>query len=166
MKDLAAAKAKFLSRVEKMEAGESARFVALLDALIAWSEKNGLTYMPTTGQSDALKFSLPGSKLAFWTATPRKTDGGKLTILADTKFPDPLRAIVRDELIQIEGRPPARPSWEPAPPEKPPEIAFIKLIWGPHRDRVIDLMGRLLVALKNPESSPQAPTPAPPPVEP
>ncbi|QEL17416.1 hypothetical protein [Limnoglobus roseus] len=153
MTDLAAAKANFLSRVESMESGESARFAPLLDALIAWSEQNGLAYTRHVGQGGVLKFALPGSKAAFWAATPRKTDGGKLTILADAKFPEALRVMVREELLLIKGHPVARPSWEPSLPEKGAEVAFINLIWGPHRDRVMNLMGQLLTELRRPEAA-------------
>jgi hypothetical protein len=83
---------------------------------------------------------VPGTKMAFWSATPRTGDGAKLTLLNDPRFPEPLRTLARVELADVDGK--------SAPAEGVPEVAFTKLIWGPYRARVLDLMGRLLDGLR------------------
>jgi hypothetical protein len=142
MSDLTTARADFLAKVEGYASGQSARFAPPLDELIRWSEANGLAFAPHAGVHDLVKFSVPGSKTAFWSATPRTGDGAKLTLLNDPRFPEPLRALARDELAQI-GR-------QAAPPGDVPEVAFTNLIWEPYRKRVLDLMARLLDGLRRP----------------
>ncbi len=142
MSDLTTARADFLEKVEQYASGQSARFAPPLDELIRWSEANGLEFTPHAGVHDLVKFSVPGSKMAFWSATPRTGDGAKLTLLNDPRFPEPLRTLARDELARI-GRP-------VAPPGDVPEVAFTNLIWGPYRTRVLDLMARLLGGVRGP----------------
>ena len=142
MSDLTTARADFLEKVEGYAPGQSARFAPALDELIRWSEANGLEFTHHTGVHDLVKFSVPGSMMAFWSATPRTGDGAKLTLLNDPRFPEPLRALARDELAQIDRK--------VAPPGDVPEVAFTNLIWGPYRERVLDLMGRLLDGLRRP----------------
>ena len=136
MNDLATARADFLAKVDDYADGQGARFAPALDELIRWSEANGLEFTPHAGVHDLVKFSAPGAAMAFWTATPRPGDGAKLTLLNDPRFPEPLRALARDELARIDGK--------SAQPGGVPEVAFTKLIWAPYRARVLDLMGRLL----------------------
>ena len=143
MSDLTTARADFLEKVEGYAPGQSARFAPPLDELIRWSGENGLEFTPHAGVHDLVKFSVPGSKMAFWSATPRTGDGAKLTLLNDPRFPEPLRALARDELAQIDRK--------VAPPGDVPEVAFTNLIWGPYRERVLDLMARLLDGLQRPE---------------
>ena len=104
MNDLATARADFLEKVEGYASGQSARFAPPLDELIRWSEENGLEFTPHAGVHDLVKFSVPGSKMAFWSATPRTGDGAKLTLLNDPRFPEPLRTLARDELARIDGK--------------------------------------------------------------
>ena len=150
MNDLATARADFLEKVEGYAPGQSARFAPVLDELIRWSEANGLEFTPHAGVHDLVKFSAPGAKMAFWSATPRTGDGAKLTLLNDPRFPEPLRTLARDELARIDGK--------AVQPEGVPEVAFTKLIWGPYRVRVLDLMARLLDGVRRPkpESGPAA----------
>jgi len=136
MNDLATARADFLEKVEEYASRQSPRFAPALDELIAWSEENGLEFTHHTGVQDIVKFSLPGAKMAFWSATPRPDDGAKLTLLNDPRFPEPLRTVARAELARIDGK--------PLQDEGVPEVAFTKLIWAPYRARVLDLMARLL----------------------
>jgi hypothetical protein len=143
MNDIVTARADFLEKVEGYAARQSARFAPVLDELIAWSEANGLEFTPHSGVHDLLKFSTPGAKMAFWTATPRTGDGAKLTLLNDTRFPESLRTLARDELARIDGK--------PVQPEGVPETAFTKLIWAPYRVRVLDLMARLLDGVRRHE---------------
>jgi hypothetical protein len=143
MSDLATARAEFLAKVEGYADGQSARFAPALDELIRWSGENGLAFTPHTGVHDVFKFSAPGAKMAFWSATPRTKDGAKLTLLNDPRFPEPLRALAREELAAIGDR----------PPEGVPELAFTNLIWGPYRARVLDLMGRLLDGIAHPKAA-------------
>jgi hypothetical protein len=144
MNDLATARADFLEKVEGYAAGQSARFAPALEELIRWSEAHGLEFKHHTGVHDLVKFSVPGAGMAFWSATPRTGDGAKLTLLNDPRFPEPLRALARDELAAIDGK--------AAQPEAVPEVAFTMLIWAPYRARVLDLMARLLAGLGRPES--------------
>ena len=144
MNDLATARADFLEKVEGYASGQSARFAPPLDELIRWSEANGLEFTPHAGVHDLVKFSAPGAKMAFWSATPRTGDGAKLTLLNDPRFPEPLRTLARDELARIDGK--------AFQPEGIPELAFTKLIWEPYRVRVLELMARLLDGLRRPEA--------------
>jgi hypothetical protein len=144
MNDLATARANFLSKVKGYASGQSARFAPVLDDLICWSEANGLEFTPHAGAHDLVKFSAPGARMAFWSATPRIGDGGKLTLLNDPRFPEPLRALARGELARIDGK--------AALPGTVPEVAFAMLIWEPYRVRVLDLMARLLDGVRRPES--------------
>jgi hypothetical protein len=138
--DLVTARTDFLEKVEGYASGQSARFAPPLDELIRWSEEHGLEFTHHTGVHDLVKFSLPGAKMAFWSATPRTGDGAKLTLLNDPRFPEPLRTLARDELARIDGK--------PFQDEGVPEVAFTKLIWAPYRARVLDLMARLLDGLR------------------
>jgi hypothetical protein len=140
MNDLATARADFLEKVEGYASGQSARFAPVLDEMIRWSEANGLEFTHHTGVHDLVKFSVPGAKMAFWSATPRTGDGAKLTLLNDPRFPEPLRTLAREELARIDGK--------AALPESVPELAFTKLIWAPYRARVLELMAGLLEGLK------------------
>jgi len=144
MNDLATARADFLEKVEGYAAGQSARFAPALDELVRWSEANGLEFTHHTGVHDLVKFSVPGAGMAFWSATPRTGDGAKLTLLNDPRFPESLRTLARDDLAAVDGK--------AVQPEGVPEVAFTKLIWGPYRARVLDLMARLLGGLRRPES--------------
>jgi hypothetical protein len=108
----------------------------VLDELIRWSEANDLKFTPHVGVHDVVKFSAPGAKLAFWSVTPRTGDGAKLTLLNDTRFPESLRTLAREELSLIDGK--------RAKPDRAPEVALTKLIWEPYRVRVLDLMTKLL----------------------
>ena len=143
MNDLATARAAFLEKVEGYAPGQSARFAPALDELIRWSEANGLEFTPHAGTHDLVKFSAPGARMAFWSATPRTGDGAKLTLLNDPRFPEPLRTLARDELARID-----RKAGEPG---AVPEVAFTQLIWEPYRVRVLDLMARLLAGVRRPE---------------
>ena len=136
MSDLATARAAFLEKVEGWASGQAARFAPALDELIRWSQENGLAFTPHAGVHDLVKFSVPGATMAFWSATPRTGDGAKLTLLNDPRFPEPLRALARDVLARVDGK--------AVRPEGVPEVAFTKLIWGPYRAQVLDLMARLL----------------------
>lgn len=140
MNDLATARADFLKKVEGYASGQSARFAPALEDLIRWSEASGLAFTPHTGVHDLVKFSAPGARMAFWSATPRSGDGAKLTLLNDPRFPEPLRTLARDELAEIDGK--------VVEPEAVPEVAFTKLIWAPYRARVLDLMARLLDGMR------------------
>ena len=142
MNDLATARADFLERVEGYAPGQAARFAPALDELIRWSEASGLEFTPHAGVHDLVKFSAPGAAMAFWSAAPRAGDGAKLTLLNDPRFPEPLRALARDELARIDGK--------PFRPEGVPEVAFTQLIWAPYRARVLDLMARLLDGVSPP----------------
>lgn len=142
MNDLAAARADFLEKVEAYASGQSARFAPALEDLIRWSEASGLAFTPHTGVHHLVKFSAPGARMAFWSATPRSGDGAKLTLLNDPRFPEPLRTLARDELAEIDGK--------VVEPEAVPELAFTKLIWAPYRARVLDLMARLLDGMRGP----------------
>lgn len=143
MDDLATARADFLEKVEGYARGQAVRFTPPLDELIRWSQENGLEFTHHTGVHDLVKFSVPGAKMAFWSAIPRTSDGGKLTLLNDPRFPEPLRTAARDELARIDGK--------AVRPDGVPEVAFTKLIWEPYRIRVLELMGQLLDGLRQAE---------------
>jgi hypothetical protein len=145
MNDLATARADFLSKVKGYASGQAARFAPVLDDLIRWSEANGLEFTPHAGVHDVVKFSAPGARMAFWSATPRTGDGGKLTLLNDPRFPVSLRDLARDELARIDGK--------AAVPGVVPEVGFAMLIWEPYRVRVLDLMARLLDGIRRPETA-------------
>src|SRR4051794_14923185 len=104
MNDLATARADFLKRVEDYAPDQAARFAPALDQLIRWSETNGLEFTPHAGVADLVKFSVPGAKMAFWSATPRTGDGAKFTLLNDSRFRESLRTLARDELAAIDGK--------------------------------------------------------------
>ena len=140
MTDLAAARAGFLDKVEGYAPGQAARFAPALDDLIRWSEDRGLVFDPRRRPVESVRFADGGSKLSFWTATPRTGDGAKLTLLDALSFPEPLRAVARDELARIDRR--------AAVPDAVPVLAFTQLIWEPYRARVLDLMGRMLDGLR------------------
>jgi hypothetical protein len=142
--DLATARANFLAKVEGYASGQSTRFVPALDELIRWSEANGLEFTPHAGSHDLIKFSIPGSRMAFWSATPRTGDGAKLTLLNDSRFPETLRTMARDELARIGGK--------VGLPGSIPEVAFTMLIWEPYRARVLDLIAGLLERMKQTDS--------------
>ena|SRR5437763_3776948 len=148
MNDLATARAGFLEKVEGYAPDQSVRFAPALDELTRWSEAHGLEFTHHAGVHDLVKFSAPGATMAFWSVTPRTGDGAKLTVLNDPRFPEPLRALARNELARIDGK--------AAQPEAVPEVAFTKLIWGPYRARVLDLMARLLDGLRRTEPGDEA----------
>lgn len=145
MSDLATARASFLDKVNGYAPGQAVRFTPALDALIAWSEANGLVFTGSKAR-ELVKFSVPDSRLAFWSAMPRTDDGAKFMLLTEPKFADSLRAMARDELAKINGK--------DALPDAAPSMPFTKLIWEPYRTRVLDLMGRLLAELNRPETAP------------
>jgi hypothetical protein len=140
MSDLATAKSNFLSRVEDWAPAQAARFAPIVDELIRWSEENGLEFTRPTGAHALVRFRVPGTGMPFWVVSARTGDGAKLTILADPRFPEPLRSEARDELSRI-GR-------KAADPESAPELALTHLIWEPYRQRVLDLMSRLLAEVR------------------
>jgi hypothetical protein len=146
MNDLATTRADFLGRVEGYASGQSARFATPLDELIRWSEENGLEFTPHAGVHDLLKFSAPGTKMTFWSAAPRTGDGAKLTLLNDSRFPEPLRTIARNELAEIDGK--------AAKADAVPELAFTKLLWAPYRAQVLNLMARMLDGMRQPDPPP------------
>ncbi|MFO0851620.1 MAG: hypothetical protein U0871_24120 [Gemmataceae bacterium] len=145
MEDLATAKARLLAKVEGYAPGQAVRFTPALDELIRWSEENGLRFAPHAGVHHLVKFCVPGRSAPFWAATPRTGDGCKLTLLADPRFPEPLRTVARTELARID--------WKPVKPDGPPEVAFTKLIWPPHRAAVLALMTQLLAEIAVPATA-------------
>lgn len=147
MSDLATARTTFLSRVEDWAPAQSARFAPVLDALVAWSQENGLEFTRPTGVNSSVRYRVPGSKMPFWAVTARTGDGAKLTLLADPRFPEELRKVARDELARL-GRKAA------AHPEASPEVALTHLIWEPYRRQVLDLMARLLDAVRGVDAVP------------
>jgi hypothetical protein len=140
MNDFATARTDFLAKVEGYAPGQAVRFTPPLDELIGWSDAKGLAFLPHVGANDVLKFADTGATTAFWAATPRTGDGAKLTLLVDPRLPEALRTLARDELTDIDGK--------AAQPTGVPEVAFAKLIWPPYRQRVMDLMARLLDGLR------------------
>lgn len=144
MNDLATALASFYSKVERYAEGQGARFALVLDELIDWSGKNNLDYVPHVGIHEVVKFSTDGARMAFWSVAPRVGDGAKFTLLADSQFPETLRTKAREELAVIDGK--------ISPRMGIPEVALTKLIWEPYRERVLNLMDRLLEGLNLPKS--------------
>ena len=149
MSDLATARTTFLSRVEDWAPYQSARFAPVLDALVAWSEENGLEFTRPTGANTSVRYRVPGSKMPFWAVAARTGDGAKFTLLADPRFPEALRTLAREELSRI-GR-------KPAVAESAPEMALTHLIWEPYRRQILDLMSRLLDAVREPAEAAPAP---------
>jgi hypothetical protein len=145
MNDLATARADFLTKVEGYASGQAVRFTPPLDELIGWSEANGLVFLPHVGVNDLIKFADAGATMAIWSVTPRTGDGAKLTLLNDSQFSEALRTLARDELSDIDGK--------AVQPKAVPEVAFTKLIWPPYRQRVMDLMARLLDGLRRPAAA-------------
>ena len=141
MNHLESARSLFLTKVEGYASGQASRFAPALDELIRWSDENSLKFTHHTGTHDLVKFSVAGAKMTFWSVTPRMSDGAKFTLLNDSRFDESLRCEARDELARIDGK--------AALPRGIPEVAFTKLIWGPYRERVLDLMDRLLECVKN-----------------
>ena len=133
------ARARFLAKVEEQAPGQSARFAPALDALIQWSVDNGLVFDPPTASQALVRFRAPNSKLAIWTATPRGGDGAKLTILGGAGFPVALRDKMRADLIKLD--------LKEVKPDGPPELAFCRLIWAPHRATVLGLLTAALAGL-------------------
>ena len=150
MNDLTTARDAFLEKVETYASGQAKRFAPVLDELIRWSEANGLELTPHTGTQNLFRFSVPGVSMAFWSATPRTDDGAKLTLLNDSRFPEPLRTLARVELARID-----RKEREPG---TVPEVAFTQLIWGPYRVRVLELMARLLDGVRRPKADSRSTT--------
>jgi hypothetical protein len=140
MSDLATAKSKFLSRVEDWAPDQAARFAPVLDELVQWSEENGLEFTRPTGTQALVRFRVSGTGMPFWVVSARTGDGAKMTLLADPRFPEPLRAAAREELSRI-GR-------KAADPDSAPELALTHLIWEPYRRRVLELMSRLLAEVR------------------
>lgn len=137
MNTTAADATRFLAAAEGYAEGQSARFGPVLDELIEWSRERGLTYRPPTGAQSLVRFAV--GRRVFWAVTARPGDGAKLTLLNDATFPADLRDAARTELARIDRK-----------PEKEggvPEVAFAQLIWGPYRQRVLDLMDRSLAAV-------------------
>lgn len=143
-----AARTRFLDKVEDYAPGQAARFAPPLDALVEWSEANGLTFLPPSAAQTVFRYAAPDSRRVFWAVTARTGDGAKLTILTGSAFPKRLRAEARAELARLDGRPEKE--------DEVPEVALTKLIWLPHRTRVLDLMTRLLAELRAAESGPAA----------
>lgn len=143
------ARARFLAKVEEHAPGQAVRFAPALDALIQWSTENGLTFDPPTAAQAVVRYRAPGSKLPFWAATPRGGDGAKLAILAGAGFPAALRDQMRADLAKLD--------LKEAKPDGPPELAFTRLIWAPHRATVLQLLTTALAAL----SADPAPAAAP-----
>jgi hypothetical protein len=147
LSDIAADKAKFLAAVEGYAPGQAARFAPALDELIRWSEANGLAYLPPAGAQPLVRYAAGGR--VFWSVVARAGDGAKLTLLNDAGFPEPLRDAARTGLARLGRR-----------EEKDggvPEVALTMLIWEPHRERVLEMMARLLAGIRadgaNPEQS-------------
>src|SRR5687768_11073366 len=92
---LAADTAEFLAQVESWASGQAVRFAPVLDELIRWSEANGLEFARHVGVHHLVKFRLPGAKSAFWSVSPRRGDGAKLTVLNDPRYPEHLRGAAR-----------------------------------------------------------------------
>ena len=133
MSDLPAARAKFLSRVEELASGQGVRFAPALDALIAWSQANGLAFDPPSATQFTVRFRIPGEKTNLWVATPRSGDGAKITLGG----PAALAVEARAELARIDAK--------PVNADRPPELAFTYLIWGPHREAVLVLLSKMLL---------------------
>jgi len=140
LKDLVTAIDKFLAKVEVWAPGQAVRFAPVLDDLIKWSEENswGVQFTHHTGVHHLVKYCVPGITTPFWSVVPRTSDGARLTLMNDPhpRYPEALRTEARIELARIDG--------VAAKTEGVPEVAFTKLIWAPYRERVLDLMTRLL----------------------
>lgn len=132
MTDLAAARTKFLARVEELASGQAARFAPALDELIAWSLERGLQFDPPSERQFLIRFRSPGEKGHLWVATPRNGDGAKLAVGGPAALMNDARA----ELAKIDAR--------PVDEHRAPEVAFTYLIWGPYRTAVLELLGRML----------------------
>jgi len=132
MSDLTAARAKFLARVEELASGQSSRFAPALDALIAWSAENDLVFAPPSASQFTVRFRRAGEKTYVWVAMPRSGDGAKLTLGG----PESMMNEARAGLSRIDAK--------PMNDQRPPELAFTYLIWTPHREAVLTLMGKLL----------------------
>ncbi len=144
MSDLSAARAKFLARVEELASGQSARFAPALDALIAWSQARDLVFAPPSASQFTVRFRRAGEKTYLWVAMPRSGDGAKLTLGG----PEGLLAEARSELARIDAK--------PVNEHRPPELAFTYLIWGPHREAVLTLLGKLLTGAAEGSADPVA----------
>lgn len=143
MNDLATARGRFLDKVNSYAPGEAVRFTGPLDELIGWSEANELVFTPSSVH-EPIRFALPDTRLVFWSASPRTSDGAKFAVLGDPRYPAALRTTARDELARIDGK--------AALPEAIPAMPFTKLIWEPYRTRVLALMTELLAGVKRAES--------------
>jgi hypothetical protein len=138
LSDIAVDRAKFLAAVEDYASGQAARFAPALDALIRWSEENGLEYRPPTTAQTLIRYAAGGR--VFWSAVARAGDGAKLSVLNDPAFPESLRDAARTELALLDRK-----------AEKAggvPEVALTMLIWEPHRKQVLGMMARLLAGIK------------------
>lgn len=100
---LPAARAAFVAAIEKDTPGSDLpRFVAVLDALIAWSVARPelLTFRADGARSAVIGFSRTGSKSPFWSAQVTRGSGPKLEISSTngTSLSDAERATVLETL--------------------------------------------------------------------
>jgi len=100
---LPAARAAFIDAIEKDTPGtDRPRFVAVLDALIAWSvaRPDRLTFRADSARSAVLGFARAGAKSAFWSVKVTRGSGPKLEIssASGTTLSDEERATVLETL--------------------------------------------------------------------
>jgi hypothetical protein len=78
------ARDEFIVAMNRDTAGtDRPRLLAVLDALIAWSTARPelVRFRPEDSTKGALSFERVGTKLVFWTATPRRGDTPRLELL-------------------------------------------------------------------------------------
>jgi hypothetical protein len=139
MSDLETSTAEFLARVDRHSPDELKRVRAVLDDLLRWSAEHawGVSFSGR-GPLGPIRFCVDGIVTPLWVVTPRSVDGARLTLLtaAHPRFPEDLRAEVRQVCAQIDGRVPT--------PDEVPVVGCGKLRWPPNRDAILSLMTRAL----------------------
>ena len=136
-------RARFLAHLEEDDPRQAVRLAPPLDALIAWSEANGLEAVPPPPRSvPCVRYRVPGSPAPLWTVMPRAKVGAVLVVMAGAGFEAGPRCRARTELARIEGK--------PADTSQPPEVSLGKLVWGPHRTAVLVLLATLVAELAAP----------------
>jgi hypothetical protein len=100
---LAVARAEFIKALTRDTGGsDRPRFIAVLDALIAWSvaHPDQLSFRIEESQQAVVSFERTTSKVVFWTAHPRREGNPKLELLprAATLLTDEQRAATMEAI--------------------------------------------------------------------
>jgi hypothetical protein len=135
MSDLKAATTEFFAKVDRHAPDQAKRVREVLNDLLKWSDEQGLRFFDQD-RKGSIRYCVRGVSSALWVFTPHTKDGARLTLLADSQFPEDLRTEARQILAQLDGRKPE--------PNEVPTVGYLKLLWPANRATLYDLMSRVV----------------------